>query len=234
MRKATVKMPLGDMGQTLTTERLSEQIYQQLRKAIIEGTLAPGDRLSIKDLAERFRVSTTPVRDALKLLEADFLVESIPRRGTLVTRLSRSRIQDIFQIRRILESAAAERVAEVSDDTVQRLRQIAQQMKGISGRSAYGDRYRQLHEEFHQLIISILGNRMASEFYETLRWAARWSAQAARVHAGPEIRLAHEEEHLAIAEAIAQRDQARAKELVCSHLRGAEEDLLRYMPPEPS
>ncbi len=80
---------------------LSGRIYQIVQRDIFQGQFLPGSRLSLDDLAERFGVSVSPIRDALRLLAADGLVELRSRRGAFVTQPSRSDIQEVYQFRGI-------------------------------------------------------------------------------------------------------------------------------------
>src|SRR5215216_557844 len=87
---------------------LSSRVYQVLQQDILQGQFPPGARLSLDDLAERFGISVSPIRDALRLLAADGLVELRSRRGAFVTQPSRAVIEEVFQFRAILECAAVD------------------------------------------------------------------------------------------------------------------------------
>src|SRR4051794_31633183 len=93
---------------------LSRQVYTRLKNAILNGTFAQGERLSTEELAKHFEVSIMPVRDALKLLEADGLVQIMPRRGVFVSEVNAKTVQEIFHIRKIIERGAVENLASVS------------------------------------------------------------------------------------------------------------------------
>jgi len=94
-------------------EPLKDRIYRTLKRDLLHGTLAPGTLLLEATLAERYRVSKTPVREALALLQKDRLVEVVPRRGYFVGKLSLKDIQDIYFLRRLLEPAATELAARL-------------------------------------------------------------------------------------------------------------------------
>jgi DNA-binding GntR family transcriptional regulator len=85
--------------------------YEQIRRAIVEGRYQAGQRLVEKNLGEEFEVSRTPVREALRMLESDGLVVSLPNKGSIVRPLSAQDIYDIYDLRVRLESLAAERAA---------------------------------------------------------------------------------------------------------------------------
>ena len=85
--------------------------YEQIRRAIVEGRYEAGRRLIEKNLAEEFELSRTPVREALRMLESEGLVVSLPNKGAVVRPLSSHDVYDIYDLRVRLESLAAERAA---------------------------------------------------------------------------------------------------------------------------
>ena len=98
-RSKRSRLPIAGIDQI----GLSQQIYARLKSAILSGAFAFGERLSTEELAQHFEVSVMPVRDAMKLLEADGLVQITPRRGVFVTEVKVETVKEIFQIRRIIE-----------------------------------------------------------------------------------------------------------------------------------
>src|SRR5918994_7649165 len=95
-----------------------------IREAIIDGRLAPGQRLKEEELARELGMSRTPVREALLMLQSEGLVESIPRRGATVRSYAVGDLDDVYQLRALLEGYAARRAAgRISADDVVRLEQ---------------------------------------------------------------------------------------------------------------
>ena len=90
---------------------LRSQAVVALRDAILSGQFKPGAVLNEKELAERLGVSKTPIREGLSLLEHEGLIQTIPRRGYIVTPITVQHIHELFDLRIILESAAAEQAA---------------------------------------------------------------------------------------------------------------------------
>ena len=86
---------------------LREKAYSHIRRAILDGKLAPGQPLSVQDLAAELRISRTPVREALAVLHAEELVEVFPSRGTFVARSSIEDMRHLFELRQALEGMAA-------------------------------------------------------------------------------------------------------------------------------
>jgi len=101
---------------------LREKIVDQLRCAIVQGKYAPGLRLQEIEIAEQYKTSRTPVREAFRVLESEGLVEVRPRRGAIVSNASNGDIEDLDEIKSVLELYAAQKaVSIISDDEINRL-----------------------------------------------------------------------------------------------------------------
>ena len=199
----------------------NQQVYLDLKDRIMSGELPPGTQLSPPDLARRFEISRTPVRDALNLLAQEQLVEVQPRRGYFVSRISVRDIEDIFQFRLILETASAEiATPRITEDQINRLTQL-------SGRYVAGDvesykAYLGENREFHLAVARATGNRL---LYDSL---ARIFEQMQRFLV---LRLDLSEsaddmlsEHYLLLDAFRHRDAARAREamrVAIEHARDA-------------
>jgi len=121
----------------------------RLYEAIADGSLAPGAQLHQENLAERFGVSRSPVREALRLLEARGLVTYYPNRGAVVTAVSEAQIREIFEIRRLLEPRLAElSAAALSRNDLLELRALHARVEAERDAIAWN----RLHREFHQRI----------------------------------------------------------------------------------
>jgi DNA-binding GntR family transcriptional regulator len=216
----------------LEVSQLNEQVYDVLRKEILKGNLRPGQRLSIKALAGHLGVSATPVRDAVRRLEGDGLVDIIPRRGTVVSEFKRSNVRQAFQIRHIIESAAAERATEASEDDIQHMQEMVDEISLLRENERFREytRYIDLDAEFHRCIVGLLENQRISTFYERLRWPI----QVIRGLSYSEYQRARQTvaEHAAIARAFQEKDASKARAAIRDHLNNAEADLLRRMPAE--
>src|SRR6476660_7201251 len=102
---------------------LQQQIHDNLLGKILRGELGPGEKISPPDIAESLGVSVTPVRDAVNLLAAEGLVQVRPRRGTVVAPMSGEDVAELYEIRLMIEPAAAELVAErATDSQIARIR----------------------------------------------------------------------------------------------------------------
>jgi DNA-binding GntR family transcriptional regulator len=188
-----------------------------LRSAIIDGDLAPGQRLVEAELAETLAVTRASVRAALIDLSADGLVERIPNRGARVRAVSLDEAVAITECRLVLEGlCAAKAAASATAAEVERLRAIGHRMS-----AAVGDgeplAYSALNRELHLLIAGIAGQPVAADLLRRLnaqivRHQFRLSLRAGRAH----VSLP---EHLAIIDAIATRDPDAAEAAARAHLR---------------
>ncbi len=211
---------------TLNLDHLNDQVYELLREQIINGKLAPGQRLSPVALAEHLGVSVTPVRDAVRRLSGDGLVAIYARRGTFVSKPDKRSIQEIFQARRIVECAAADRVLEASDGLIRPMDRLLGEMQTQDDAA----RFSSYDGEFHMCIVSLLENRRISAFYQGLRWCAQIGhAMSVAGYERAEQTMA---EHATILQALKQKDASKAKTAILRHLNEVEADLLSRLPPE--
>jgi DNA-binding GntR family transcriptional regulator len=218
---------------SLQANSLGKQVYEILRDQIIQGALKPGQRLAVTNLASHLGVSVTPVRDALRRLSGDGLIEIIPRRGTFVSRCTREDVREVFQVRTVLECAAAERVSGATADLFEEMEKTVQEMSrinslGENGRIREYRRYIDLDAEFHCCIVRLLDNRRVTEFYEQLRWPGQILRGLS--YANYERATDTIVEHAAILEALRHRDISKVKAALRDHLSGAEAELLDNMP----
>ena len=110
-----------------TFKPLGEVAYEALRDAIVKRQLLPGDRLMETELANEMGISRTPVREAMRRLETDGYVVIQPRKGSYVADISIKDIEDVFEIRTVLEMLAARNAAErATDDEIGELRATAE------------------------------------------------------------------------------------------------------------
>ena len=194
-------------------------VYDRLKDAIITGTLRPLERISENKVAADFGLSRTPVRQALQRLEAEGLIQVVPKRGSFVSRPTVEDILEIYQIRTPLEAAcarvAAERIEESQIALLDRLVRV-EQARG-PGRAA--DRSLRAAAQFHAVIYGCSRNqRMATLLVDLQNQVHRvrvlWPSTVARL--GDTW-----SEHAAIVEALRARDGAAAERLMIEHLEKA-------------
>lgn len=212
-------------------QTLREKILETIRDAILKGTLKPGERVSEPELAERFGISRTPIREAFRQLESEGYLEVIPRKGAVVASLSARDVLEFYSIKSILEGYAARIAAEkLSEKEIERLEAINARLQQIA---ADGDikTFFRVHNEFHDLFIKAAGNDKLGELinqlvlkFNRLRLASL--AQPGRM----EISV---QEHRKIIEAFRKHDGEQADNLVRRTATIGAEVLIQSMAQEP-
>jgi DNA-binding GntR family transcriptional regulator len=198
-----------------------EAVTDALRKAIHEGDLKPGQRLSQADLAEQLGVSRIPLRDALRRLEAEALVKMDGRRGTWVSDLSIDGIKEIYEIRIMLEERCARHaVNNLSDDDMADLLKLFDEMDR-SEADPEGNGY-MARREFYGHFYSYAQRPMMRNQILLLR------DNVGRYHRFKVQGHGHED-HIEFRDAIVKRDGKRAARVLKHHLEDARDDLLKDM-----
>ncbi len=142
-----MSMPQIDLGAPLRTRQ--EIIIDRLRNAILRGDLRPGQKLDQNELAEMLKVSRSPIREALRTLSAEGLVEVIPHRGAVVAELSAAELEEILTLRGVLEGMAARlAVPKMTDEQIQTLGTILEEIN----HALDPDQWVELNHRFHQTI----------------------------------------------------------------------------------
>jgi DNA-binding GntR family transcriptional regulator len=132
----------------------------ELREAILTGSLPPGSRLRAEPLAERLQTSRTPVREALILLAREGLVDIEPRRGAVVRQFDTADLADLYDVRKLIEPHAARRAAtRIGAHDVQRLSELCDRAdaRGAADDAAVEDQVA-FNEEFHRVIVAAAGS----------------------------------------------------------------------------
>ena len=202
---------------------LRDRIHERLRAAIISGELSPGSPVIEAELATRLGASRTPVREALRRLEAEGLLEPRGLRGSVVRELRSDEVECVFEIREALESLAARRAARtLRVSELRKLEQQVEQMRGAVDDPAEMERY---DTTFHDLILANANGerlkRMLTELREELI-AYRFLSLS-----DPDRRRATVVEHEAIVEALRARDENAAAQRTAAHIANARAAVLR-------
>jgi DNA-binding GntR family transcriptional regulator len=152
----------------LNNRTLRERIAQEIRQAILKGRIRPGERLVERSLSEQFGASLTSVREALIELESDGFVTKEPNSSTTVTQMSRKQVEDLLELRGVLEGMAAEHAAQsASEDQIVRLHHLFQQRLDAV-RAGDVALFIQLDYEWHQMIWQACPNRAVEASLENL------------------------------------------------------------------
>jgi len=143
---------------------ISSLVYKKLKEMIHRNELKPGEKLPQEKLAASLGVSRTPLLKALQMLEYDFLVESIPRRGIYVKKLTLDEMQDIYDVRESIEAVAVRSAMHrINKRQLQQLKNIWKPFKNINPIDA--EKYRKADDRFHGLLLEMSGNKMLQKIY---------------------------------------------------------------------
>lgn len=169
---------------------LRDKVVDELRRQIVQGAYAPGDRLTEDRLAEAFGVSRNPVREAIRVLEAEGFVVAQPRRSVVVATLSAEDVRDLFDVRLALEPLAARLAAERAGPAAgTALREITGVAEAAAA-AGHLDRVAELNTRFHATICAHSGNvllqSMTGTLHARLQWVYRQSAARRVTHSWAE------------------------------------------------
>ncbi len=186
-----------------------------IRELIITGELETGEQLRQRDLAQRFGVSQTPVREAMRRLESEGLLSCDTHRGFTVVAPDLGRVEENFQIRAALESLGASLAARKIDPAgLRRLRELNEQMRALAADDDVG--YAELNREFHFTIYEYAHSPLLLSLMRLL-WAS--------LHGGPRVSRTHAEsarQHDEILAALAEGDADAASARTYQHIMGAD------------
>jgi GntR family transcriptional regulator, trigonelline degradation regulator len=189
-----------------------ERAVEQLRGAIISGELAPGTRLIERELCAAMGISRASVREMVRLLQAERLIDVGPRRGPTVATLSRKQASEIYEIRGMMESLLIRRfTARASDADIEALLEIFAQVKAAAADSA-PQRIVALMLRFNEHLMAVAQHDIAREILGGLN--ARISWLRLRAMSKPGRIEASLEELAAVLDAVARRDAERAAQLM--------------------
>lgn len=199
-----------------------DRIYQDIRRSIILGDYKPGQRLNLEDLAEAYSTSVTPVREALQMLTQEDYVTAKPHAGFFVTRVTLKELQDMLELRKILEIASIERaVSRISEREIEDLLHI----HSNTPESAADSYTTNIVENrlFHTGIARASGNQELAELLgQVLDRLARFFVFT---HSGEEIRR----RHIKVIEALRSHDPDLARQVMIEEVDETREITLRHV-----
>lgn len=207
------------------TGSLHMKVFKEIEQAILGGEFPPGYNLTEQKLSTKLGVSRTPIREALRQLELEGLVTSVPNKGVVVVGISEKDIDDIYTIRMAIEGIAARWAAvNITEEELSKLQDIVELQEFYIGKNDTLQ-IRHLDSQFHQTIYSASRSRplrqILSQFHNYIQKpreiSVKYSGRAA----------ASVDEHRKIYEAIAMHDSAKAEAEAAEHIRLAKDNLLK-------
>ena len=149
-------------------QTLREKILENIRDAILKGELKPGERVSEPDIAERYGISRTPIREAFRQLESEGYLTVIPRKGAVVAVHTEKDIEEFYSIKSVLEGYAAQLAAErMTEKDIDKLETINNRLEKLSKNKDVKTFFR-AHNEFHEYFIRASGNKKLMELIQQL------------------------------------------------------------------
>lgn len=199
---------------------LRESVYSHLKERIIHNSISPGTMLYVDRLATELGVSRTPVREALLWLEGDRLVESTHKHGFVVTRVERRDIENVYQVRMLLEAEAVARAAERIPAAV--LASLAELFARAEAEIELGryESYMQCDQVLHLTVLDHAANPVLAQIAQSLFERSLRIRHLAEGEAAEHAELIMAE-HLAILAALSSRDSGGSREAMLRHLTQA-------------
>lgn len=204
---------LPEIGERVS---LRERVAESLRAALVSGRMAPGPTYSIPALAEQFGVSATPVREAMLDLVNEGIVVPVPNKGFRVVELSDEELDQITDLRRLLELPTVKRLAGALDAPyVRRLRELAERVRGHAiDKDVVG--YVEADRELHLALLGAAGNQRLVEMVGRLRDQSRLYGLEQLAADG--VLVASADEHLALLDALELGDAQASERIMAHHL----------------
>lgn len=195
-----------------------ESVYERLCQDIQSGILAPGSRLREAEIAERLSVSRTPVREAIRRLEAEGLVDHLPRSGAIVRQLDYSETMELYEMRTVLEGTAARLAARAASDVeLEELVAINDEMRSSDGQP---ERLFLLNRQFHRRLLDAARNRFLLKSMASVE-NTLLILGASSMHM-PDRATAAVAEHGEVLAALLARDGAAAESAMRRHMERAQ------------
>ncbi len=210
---------------------IDHRIYEIITEQILTGKLAPGDRLTEEEVARQLGVSRTPVREAMKSLAKDELVELLPRKGMYVKKLELQDVVEIYDIRAVLEELAVTLATlRIPKAIIKELRIEAEKSRQeiISGHNEGSHAF---DREFHYCIAEHSGNKRLAATIESLGNMVNFFRTTVIAREDKQIKQALEE-HIQIIEALEKRDVTAAAEAMREHILHTRSNIMKTLKAE--
>lgn len=206
---------------------LREQIVSSLRESIIRGELSPGQKITEPELAEKLGISRTPIREAFRQLESEGFLTVMPRRGAVVSSVTRKEVEDFYELKSLLEGYASRKAArKTTEKDIARLNKINDQLE-VLARKGDVEAFFRKNNEFHNAFISLCGNEKLLDIWSSLiQRFVRFRLQALSV---PGRLMNSVEQHRNIIDALHKKDGSLSEHMVHKHSLISGEDLVEEM-----
>ena len=223
MQRAT-SVPLGNVLSLVQSTSLTRLVADSVESFILSGELAPGVKLNEVALAERFRVSRGPLREAFRLLEESGLICQEKNRGVFVRVVELSEAAELYEVRAGLDATAGRLLAgRINAEQLSALRKLTDQMKSVDNNDV--EQFHILNLDFHDQIIAMTGNRTLTDTYRKL---AKQLALFRKRNLMAPMAIPHfAQEHSVIVDMLEQHDALGCAEALYAHAQGGRQRMLR-------
>jgi len=212
------------------SQNLPEAIFQKLRSLLVEGKIAPGSKLNERELAERLHVSRTPIREAIRRLAAEGLVELITNRGAIALQLSLEDVIHTFDVIAQLEGFSGELASKnISDAALSELEALQYEMMASYARRDLSSYYK-LNLRIHHLINQAANNPILSRLFSQVN--ARIEALRFRSNQDGVKWEKAVEEHQEMLDALKARDSARMRKIMIQHVQNKRDVVVQLLKSE--
>jgi DNA-binding GntR family transcriptional regulator len=206
---------------------LHEQVAQRLRQMLVENRIAPGAKLNERELCEVLSVSRTPLREAIKMLAAEGLVELVPNRGAIALALTETDVVNTFEVMAGLEAQSGELAARrVTDEELAEIRALHYEMMAAYTRRDLSGYYA-LNARIHRAINAAAKNPVLTATYNQVN--ARLQALRFRSNQDGAKWKRAVGEHDKMIEALSARDPAAMREVLLTHLNNKRDTVLEQL-----
>jgi DNA-binding GntR family transcriptional regulator len=212
---------------TIPRAALHEQVAQRLRTMLVEGHIAPGAKLNERELAQVLQVSRTPLREAIKMLAAEGLVELLPNRGAIAVSLSEADILHTFEVMAGLEGMNGELAAQrITDAEVSEIKAMHLEMLAAYTRGDLSNYYR-LNAQIHRAINAAAKNPVLTATYTQVN--ARLQALRFRSNQDGAKWKRAVKEHEKMVEALAARDPVAMRAILVTHVNNKRDAVIAQL-----
>lgn len=202
-----------------------DAVFETIKKNILSGYFKPGERIVESQLSERMNVSRTPIREALRRLEVENLVENLPRKGVIVSSLKESQIVEIFHIRGALEGLASSlAIDNLDEELINQLQECIDKMS-LAVKAGQIEKQIEYNTQFHEYILRKTNSPMLINMLQNLKdQIQRYRYQSLSLEGRPEISLM---EHRDILKYMRERNKEKTEQYIRNHIKKAGEALLQ-------
>ncbi len=217
------------MAQIIEISRLAlhDQVAARLRTMLVEGLIQPGAKLNERELCEQLRVSRTPLREAIKLLGSEGLVDLLPNRGAVAVRLNEADVLNTFEVLAGLEGQSGELAAQrITDEELAEVRALHFEMMASYARSDLSNYYR-LNALIHAAINAAAKNPVLVKTYTSIN--ARVQSLRFRTNQDATKWKRAIKEHETMIEALTERDAPEMRRVLIEHLNNKRDTVISLL-----